>query len=357
MLEQSVPPVSRRPPNPGPPPPRPRNPNPPKRFDGSGWIAIGLIAVLIVVATLTAGFPGFLIMIGLIGTVTAIYSLLTMRPSWARIPSRPIATGILVACLISTTFGGSLVHSSRVIAQPGGALSSSVQPELPVPTSPPPSLVPTAAPTPPPVAEPTAGAESTDLEPVVPGSALALLETLPVKGKAAKVKYQRTEQFGKAWLDVDQNGCDTRNDILARDLTDIVLSGSCKVLSGTLDDPYTAQTIHFVRGVETSTLVHIDHVVALSNAWRTGAQQFTQDERIAFANDPLNLLAVDGAANMQKGDGDAATWLPKNKSFRCEFVARQISAKAKHSLWVVPAERDAMVRVLERCSDQPALIE
>ncbi|WP_082889088.1 HNH endonuclease family protein [Leifsonia xyli] len=187
-----------------------------------------------------------------------------------------------------------------------------------------------------------------------PTTALGVLATLPVKGKAPATGYQRTEDFGTAWLDVDHNGCDTRNDILSRDLSDVARAGTCKVLSGTLADPYTGATIHFVRGEKTSPLVQIDHVVALKNAWITGAQQLTEDQRIHLANDPLNLLAVDGPANQQKSDGDAATWLPANKAFRCDYVARQVSVKAAYGLWVAPAEHDAIARVLAGCPGQPA---
>ena len=188
------------------------------------------------------------------------------------------------------------------------------------------------------------------------GDAAELLATLPVKGKAAKTGYDRTGDFGSAWRDVDDNGCDTRNDILARDLTAIVTDETCRVHSGELLAPYTGESVSFERGETTSMLVQIDHLVALSNAWQTGAQQLDQTERIALANDPLNLLASDGASNSQKGDGDAATWLPAQKSFRCEYVARQISVKAAYGLWVAPAERDAMVRVLATCPGQPAAV-
>ncbi|WP_407939138.1 HNH endonuclease family protein [Microbacterium mangrovi] len=185
------------------------------------------------------------------------------------------------------------------------------------------------------------------------GTALALLQTIPVKGRAPKTGYSRT-QFGQAWADVDHNGCDTRNDILRRDLRHITLSGSCKVLSGILNDPYTTTVIHFTRGVNTSTAVQIDHVVALSNAWQTGAQQLSASRREQLANDPRNLLAVDGPTNQAKGDGDAATWLPPNKAFRCRYVATQISVKAAYHLWVTAAEKSAMTRVLSTCPRQPA---
>jgi hypothetical protein len=186
-------------------------------------------------------------------------------------------------------------------------------------------------------------------------TALELLATIPVKGKAPKTGYDRAGMFGTAWLDVDRNGCDTRNDVLARDLTAIVMSGPCTVASGTLVSPYTSATVDFVRGNDTSALVQIDHLVALSNAWQTGAQQLGQEQRIALANDPLNLLAVDGRSNSQKGDGDTATWLPASSGIRCGYVARQISVKAAYGLWVTQAEADAMTRVLEACPGEQAL--
>ncbi len=184
---------------------------------------------------------------------------------------------------------------------------------------------------------------------VVDNGALQTLQQLEVKGRAPKTGYER-RQFGSGWE--SKNGCDTRNTILYRDLTNTVLDESCKVMSGVLDDPYTGVVVSFARGEKTSQAVQIDHVVALSNAWQTGAQQLTLEERIAFANDPLNLLAVDGVANQQKSDGDAATWLPANKLFRCQYVARQIAVKLKYALWVVDAEKKAMTRVLDQCPGQ-----
>ncbi len=207
--------------------------------------------------------------------------------------------------------------------------------------------------------EPTSPTEATEApsptEPTSPTDATAAatarreLAALPVKGKAAATGYDREARFGTAWLDVDHNGCDTRNDVLARDLTDIERQGPCKVLRGTLVSPYTGERVDFVRGNRTSTLVQIDHVVALENAWRTGAQQLTQEQREALANDPANLFAVDGHSNAQKRSGDAATWLPADTAFRCTYVEHQITVKTTYRLWVAPAERDAMERVLARC--------
>ncbi|MHA7177277.1 GmrSD restriction endonuclease domain-containing protein [Arthrobacter sp. Sr24] len=190
-------------------------------------------------------------------------------------------------------------------------------------------------------------------QPAFAAKALEVLATLPIKGRAPKTGYDRA-MFGQAWADVDRNGCDTRNDILDRDLTAKTFkpgTRDCLVLTGVLADAYTATTIDFVRGSATSSAVQIDHVVALSDAWQKGAQQLSVEVRTAFANDPLNLLAVDGPSNQQKGAGDAATWLPPNKGYRCDYVARQISVKATYKLWVTQAEHDAMARVLDGCAD------
>ncbi len=172
------------------------------------------------------------------------------------------------------------------------------------------------------------------------------IDKLPVKGRAPKTGYKRS-QFGNGWR--RQEGCDTRNIILYRDLKQAVVDDNCRVRSGRLDDPYTGKLIDFVRGPEASQLVQIDHVVALSNAWQTGAQQLTRQQREDFANDPLNLLAVDGAVNQQKSDGDAATWLPPNKAFRCQYVERQVSVKLRYSLWVTAPEKQAIKNVLAKC--------
>jgi hypothetical protein len=187
-----------------------------------------------------------------------------------------------------------------------------------------------------------------------PKTALALLGALAVKGRAPMTGYSR-DAFGQAWADANRNGCDTRNDILKRDLTARTYkagTGGCVVLTGTLADPYTATDIAFVRGGASE--VDIDHVVALGNGWATGAASWPARKRVAFANDPLNLLAVDAGANRQKGDGDAATWLPSNKGYRCAYVARQVAVKAKYRLWVTPAERAAVARVLSSCTAQVA---
>lgn len=192
------------------------------------------------------------------------------------------------------------------------------------------------------------------------GTALGALASLPVKGKAGKGGYDRDE-FGSPWSDAtsaqgSRNGCDTRNDVLRRDLDNLVVepgTAGCVALTGTLTDPYSGDQLPFARGEDSASGIHIDHVVSLSNAWQTGAQQLPQDKRESLANDPLNLWAVEGTLNQSKGDGDAATWLPPNKAIRCDLVAQQVAVKTAYQLWVTTAEADAIARVLSTCPNDP----
>jgi hypothetical protein len=183
------------------------------------------------------------------------------------------------------------------------------------------------------------------------GEAASALAQLPIKGRAPKTGYSRA-QFGGLWAEV--GSCDMREKILARDMTNVVYASAtdCNVISGTLNDPYTGKVIQFQRGPYTSSAVQIDHVVAIGDAWQKGAQQLDQVTRAQLYNDPLELLAVDGPANQQKSDGDAATWLPPNKDFRCRYIARQISVKTKYHLWITQAEHDAMANILAACPGQ-----
>jgi hypothetical protein len=317
----------------------------------STWI-VGFLALLfLTIGTVSSGFSGFLVMAGFIALVTGVYTLATGRKSWAKLPTRKAAILTLTVGLVIAVAGGAIAEprtdtsSNTPLAHSASAAPSVAAVHFTEGDPGDPATVSTPA--------ETASVFITD-NTVTDASAQSLLATIPVKGKAPKTGYNRTGDFGTAWLDVDRNGCDTRNDILSRDLTVTVKSGVCKVMSGQLTDPYTGKTIDFSRGQNTSALVQIDHMVALSNAWQTGAQQLTHAQRISLSNDPLNLMAVDGKANLQKGDGDTATWLPPNKSFRCTYVAHQISVKATYGLWVTPAEHDAMVRVLSNCSDERA---
>lgn len=177
-----------------------------------------------------------------------------------------------------------------------------------------------------------------------------VLAKLEVKGRAPKTGYKRTE-FYNGWPDID--GCNLRQRILKRDFGETAVTDEkCNVVAGKFYEPYTGVVMEFHTRKEISKGVQIDHVVALSDAWQKGAQYKTSEVRYEIATDPLNLIAVQAAANQQKSDGDAATWLPHNKSFRCQYVARQISVKYKYSLWVTEAEKEAMSQILETCPEQ-----
>ena len=177
---------------------------------------------------------------------------------------------------------------------------------------------------------------------------------LPIKGWDRNADFRRSA-FGEAWSDdVDvefgHNGCNTRDDVLRRDLTDLaVRTGTCYAQRGTLHDPYGGGAIVFVRGPSTSDAVQIDHLVSLSDAWYKGAREWTDQRRRDFANDPRNLLAVGAKANFDKAFHDAAGWLPPNAAFRCEFVARQVEVKTVYGLWVSANEKRAITEVLAGC--------
>lgn len=182
----------------------------------------------------------------------------------------------------------------------------------------------------------------------------AALEGLPIQPADHTAPYRR-DAFGQRWSDdvtveFGHNGCDTRNDILRRDLRDVIVKPNthdCVALSGTLDDPYTGATIAFQRGQDTSPMIQIDHIVALANAWATGAQQWDDQTRRNFANDPRNLLAVDGPTNISKSAGDATQWLPPNEAFICDFTHAQINIKRTYGLWVTQAEHDALAHAID----------
>jgi hypothetical protein len=343
-------------------------PRPPKK-PGISTFIVGLItALFMLLGGLSGGLGGALISLAISLALTGLYVLATGRRSWAWLPARRKAGAAAIAVSVALVIAGGLAMpriatadleaaSSDATASPATATASETAKAAVTPSTAP-TVQETGEPLDPDnpsvVAQGVAVAAPKS-QPAYATKAIDLLATLPVKGRAPKTGYDRA-LFGQAWADVDRNGCDTRNDILKRDLTGITYTNSvpCKVQSGTLADPYTGTTINFLRGSATSTAVQIDHVVALSDAWQKGAQQLTAEQRTAFANDPLNLQATDGPTNIKKGDGDAATWLPPNKGFRCEYVARQISVKATYSLWVTQAEHDAMTRILADCSGQLA---
>lgn len=333
------------------------------RANGLAKAIVVLIPVAFVLSCIPPAAPfGFLL--GLVTFVMALVNVVIFRRD---APARKSQLMSAAVAFVAMTVGFVVVGFTAPatvpspVAAPSPSVSSTAT-ESPAPTPSETTQSVTVEPTETPSAEPspaTTPSESPSSSgersaPADDGDAGQVLASLAVKGRAPKTGYSR-EQFGAAWADVDRNGCDTRNDILNRDLTDKTYkSGThdCVVATGVLRDPYTGGTIDFKRGQNTSTAVQIDHVVALSDAWQKGAQQLSDEMRERLANDPLNLLAVDGPTNQSKSDGDAATWLPPNKSYRCEYVARQVGVKAKYGLWVTQTERDAIAGILASCPGQ-----
>ncbi len=189
---------------------------------------------------------------------------------------------------------------------------------------------------------------SVEAKPIYSATSISALAKLKVRPLGSQSGYDR-DYFSDGWGDI--GSCDLRNYILNRDLTNITwrADANCLVATGTLKDPYTGKVIKFVRGVKTSMAVQIDHVVALSNAWKTGAASASATTRYNIANDPLNLLAVDGPTNGSKSDSDASQWLPPNRAYHCAYVSRQVAVKVKYKLWVTTAEKTAMTKVLRTC--------
>jgi Protein of unknown function (DUF1524) len=324
-------------------------------------LVVGLVVLLLMVAGIAvSGASGGLIMAGLVLLVVGGAAILG-RGRWAFITSRKVAAGVAAAGVAAVLAGGATAaavgttDASASGAATSGATASGATATVgstPSVSHPGPRRTTTTTPS-----RTTATTDASTGVGVraVRGTALAALAPIPVKGRAPMTGYSR-HLFGSGWVDTDHDGCDTRNDILTRDLARTTFkagAGNCVVLTGRLADPYSGRAIAFKRGLTTSNAVQIDHVVALGDAWQTGARQWSTAKRTAFANDRLELLAVDGPLNEAKGDADAASWLPPNKGFRCAYVARQVAVKATYGLWMTQAEKSAIAGILATCPWQP----
>lgn len=188
------------------------------------------------------------------------------------------------------------------------------------------------------------------IDSIAPGDVIELLGDLPANTPGQRIPDYRRDAFGPAWADVDKNGCDTRNDILTRDLTGTTVDNRCRVLSGTLNDPYTGKVIHFVRGEKTSPAVQIDHIYSLSQAWNNGAWTWTPERREQFANDPSNLLAVDGPTNQAKSDHGPAEGFPPTPAFHCEYARLYVAVAVKYELQITAADKTALSTGLGTCA-------
>ena len=187
----------------------------------------------------------------------------------------------------------------------------------------------------------------------------------PIDARPHTGGYQRDSQFGQ-WR--KQGGAcpyaTTRDHILQRDLTDVKVSKGCRVLSGDFQDPYTGKTMHFIKGPETSQQVQIDHIVSVHDAWASGLWKPERaGERDDYYNDPEVLQAADGPSNQDKGDGidwhavRNPVWMPENRSWHCDYMAKRAYIKHKYRLTMTPAEREQTISVIESCADRTKLEE
>jgi hypothetical protein len=300
-----------------------------------GW---GVVGVLALIGAADAGITGvlnsLLVIVGLVGLWAAVVG----RARWAGLRNRWAGVVAFIVVLFLVGKLGPLPGDGVVTP---AAKSPSVS-GAPVPPSP--------------VMTETRAEVEAALDDADPGTALRLLASLTVRDVAEAGEYQRSE-FGRAWSDVDGNGCGTRNDVLRRDLVDVTVkrgTGGCVVMTGRRNDPYTGDWLDFSRPEHDTDDVSVDHVVALENAWVSGAADWSAGKRERFANDPLNLLVVSAAANRAKGSADAADWLPARVSYRCAYVGRQVAVKAKYDAGVTVEEQEAMVGVLLGCPDRKA---
>lgn len=183
-------------------------------------------------------------------------------------------------------------------------------------------------------------------------TAVKVIELVTTSAERHPGGYDRDEQFGEAWTDdVDitwgRDGCRTREQILHRDLKAIEFrsgTNECVVLEGTLNpEPYTGRLIEFSKSRPED--VQVDHVLPLSFAYKQGADGWSQSKRLQLANDPLNLLAVDGQANQDKSDSGPADWTPANAAVRCAYAVRFARVARKYKLPVRPADKRTMLKL------------
>jgi hypothetical protein len=171
------------------------------------------------------------------------------------------------------------------------------------------------------------------------------LERLRIRAEGSGSGYER-DRFGTRWKDTDRNGCDQRNDVLARDLREVRKRGGCVVIAGTLDDPYSGKRVTFAKS--DADEVQIDHVYPLALAWRMGASGWDEQRRERFANDHDNLLAVWGVPNRQKSDKGPGEWKPQ-KSYQCAYAGKYVAIAKEYALPIAQGDRTALRDFLGRC--------
>lgn len=167
-----------------------------------------------------------------------------------------------------------------------------------------------------------------------------LLARLEVRPEVTSPRYERSAF--RHWVDADGDCQDTRVEVLIREDRAGSRHG-CRVATGTWVSWLDGRTATASRGLD------VDHLVALAEAWGSGAHAWTSSTREAFANDlgyEWSLRAVTASVNRSKSDRDPAEWLPA-ASVRCKYVSRWMAVKYRWRLSVDPLERSAILRILE----------
>ena len=260
--------------------------------------------------------------------------------------SRRSSAGILGACALALMIG--LVAVGHAGTQLGAAASNTPAHSTPASSLP-------ASTTQGPVADALEQAglisEASGADAIDAASVTRMLDEIPVAPAGTMAGYSRTA-FGPAWADTDHNGCDQRNDVLRRDMTDVTAkpgTHGCVVLTGHLDDPYTGKSIDFTRGEKTSTAVQVDHTVPEAWSFAHGAASWTAAQREQFATDLNELQATDGPTNESKGDDGPATWLPPSTAYRCTYVTRFTYIVHSYGLTIDQPDKTAIQQVLSTC--------
>lgn len=174
-------------------------------------------------------------------------------------------------------------------------------------------------------------------------AARELLRLLPrAEARLGQEPYEQA-RFGTSWADPDKNGCDGRQDALTRWMGHDPTKAPC-MASGDISDPYTGRTLNVPEDI------HLDHVVPLREAWRAGADRWSTDKRLAFANDPGNLIPTSGSANLSKADKPADQWLPPSQTYWCEYARVYVFTKSAYSLTVTRPEAHALGVALDTCA-------
>jgi hypothetical protein len=251
---------------------------------------------------------------------------------------------LLCTTALAIALGGGLAGCKDVTSSTDGDSSRSAAPNAPAGTADGHAVSPLDNPdgTKPGLAAITSAADK--------AKARTLIAKVATKGRGPKTGYDR-DKFGYAWMDsapgdipFAHNGCDSRNDLLKRDGENVRFrdGSDCVVVSMTLHDPYTGKTIDWTKAH--ATKVQIDHVMPLSYDWQMGAAHWPKGKREDIANDPLNLIPVDGPTNGAKSDSGPASWLPPDKQVRCSYAVRVAQVSLKYALPVTPADKEMMLR-------------